>query len=83
MDVYFDRLEYRNLTPEAEPVQQLDRVPIILYWNEYFSDEFRHFVPKESSNIQCPYKCIHTANRSMGAEVSIVTVANVHQSFYS
>jgi hypothetical protein len=68
-DFYFDRLEYKNLTPEMERIQKLDRVPIVLYWNEYFSDEFQHFVPKEGSNIECPYKCKHTANRSLGAEV--------------
>ncbi|KAI6177729.1 Alpha1,3-fucosyltransferase-like proteinue [Aphelenchoides bicaudatus] len=30
----------QNLTPEMERVTPLNRVPVILYWNEYFFDEY-------------------------------------------
>lgn len=39
--MYSYELEYEGSTPEEEPVKSLNRTPIIVYWNEYFSDEFK------------------------------------------
>ncbi|KAI6190735.1 Glyco-tran-10-N domain-containing protein [Aphelenchoides bicaudatus] len=70
-DMYFDRLEYKNLTPEMEKVAPLSRVPVILYWNEYFFNEFKNFVLKDPSKISCPYKCNHTMDRKLGSIADI------------
>lgn len=57
-DMYFDRLEYKNLTPEMEKVAPLSRVPVILYWNEYFFNEFKVTIKEfTNTNKHCLELC--------------------------
>ncbi|KAI6237582.1 Alpha-(1,3)-fucosyltransferase C-like protein [Aphelenchoides besseyi] len=39
-------------------------VPVILYWNKYFVKEFQRFIPDSATAFDCPFKCLHTSNRS-------------------
>ncbi|KAI6212757.1 Alpha-(1,3)-fucosyltransferase C [Aphelenchoides besseyi] len=45
-------------------------LPIILYWQPYFVNEYDMFVP-DDGQIDCPYRCIHTANHRLGAEAAV------------
>ncbi|KAI6199315.1 Alpha-(1,3)-fucosyltransferase C [Aphelenchoides besseyi] len=49
------------------------KIPILLYWNRYFVNEFERFIPDSTTAFDCQFKCQHTSNRTQkdAAEIRV------------
>ncbi|KAI6234861.1 Alpha-(1,3)-fucosyltransferase C [Aphelenchoides fujianensis] len=59
-------------TPEEEPVQRLERRPLIVFWDRYFRNRYALFAPDNSSVAPaCPYECDFSLDRNRGKEADV------------
>ncbi|KAI6224481.1 Alpha-(1,3)-fucosyltransferase C [Aphelenchoides fujianensis] len=60
------------LTPEEEPVERLERRPLILFWDQYFADQYILFTGvNASTRPPCPYDCDYSLDRKRGQEADV------------